>query len=132
MLQKEKNAVRPTAPHLDIYRWPITMLISILHRITGGALYFGTFFLAIWLASLAYSPECFAFLQMLYTSLIGKIIAFFYCLALMQHLASGLRHIICEHYTHLLGKEVSDKIAYMTFAFSIGATIIIWLIGYFY
>ena len=37
---------RPLSPHLTVYRWPITMVMSIVHRITGGALYFGTLLVA--------------------------------------------------------------------------------------
>ncbi|MBW0002482.1 MAG: succinate dehydrogenase, cytochrome b556 subunit, partial [Hyphomicrobiales bacterium] len=37
--------LRPLSPHLQVYRWPITMVMSIAHRITGAALYFGTLLL---------------------------------------------------------------------------------------
>ena len=43
----EMKASRPLSPHLFIYRWPVTMVMSILHRITGAALYVGTALLAI-------------------------------------------------------------------------------------
>ena len=50
---------RPLSPHLTIYRPPITMTMSIIHRITGGALYFGTVLVAWWLIAAASGPEYF-------------------------------------------------------------------------
>ena len=46
MSNADLKANRPLSPHLQIYRWPLTMAMSIAHRVTGGALYFGTLLLA--------------------------------------------------------------------------------------
>ena len=54
---------RPLSPHLQIYRPQINMVMSILHRITGAALYVGTVLLAGWLLAAATSPEYFAYRQ---------------------------------------------------------------------
>jgi len=51
---------RPLSPHLSVYKMTITMAMSIIHRITGAALYVGTVLLAIWLLAAALSPEAFA------------------------------------------------------------------------
>ena len=53
MTQPTVTRQRPLSPHMTIYRWPVTMTMSILHRVTGGALYFGTLLLAAWLISAA-------------------------------------------------------------------------------
>ena len=53
MTDTKRTAERPLSPHLGIYRMTITMLMSIVHRITGGALYFGTLLLAAWLLAVA-------------------------------------------------------------------------------
>ena len=50
---------RPLSPHLGIYRPMLTMMMSIVHRITGGALYFGTLLLAWWLIAAATGPEAY-------------------------------------------------------------------------
>ena len=51
---------RPTSPHLQIYRWTVTMTMSILHRMTGIANYAGMALLAIWLGSAGSAePEAF-------------------------------------------------------------------------
>ena len=49
-------ANRPLSPHLSIYRPMLTMLMSIAHRITGFALYFGTLLIAWWLLAAASGP----------------------------------------------------------------------------
>ena len=48
-----KSTERPLSPHLSIYRWPITMTLSILHRVTGVALSFGLVILVWWLVQAA-------------------------------------------------------------------------------
>ena len=54
---------RPLSPHLTVYRWPITMTMSILHRISGGALYFGMLLIAWWLMAAATSRQQFDFVN---------------------------------------------------------------------
>ena len=54
---------RPLSPHLQIYRWTLTMMLSIVHRATGIALYFGTLLLAWWLISAASGPTAYANVQ---------------------------------------------------------------------
>src|SRR3954453_14356873 len=51
---------RPLSPHLQIYRFMLTMMMSIVHRITGAALYFGTLLLAWWLIAAAAGPNAYA------------------------------------------------------------------------
>ncbi len=84
---------RPTSPHLTIYRWQITMVMSILHRATGLALAFGTVFLVAWLWAAAYSPDCFAWLHGFFGSFIGKIMMFGWTVAFYYHLLNGIRHL---------------------------------------
>ena len=54
---------RPLSPHIQIYRWTLTMMLSILHRATGVALYAGTVLLAWWLLAAATGPEAYAQVQ---------------------------------------------------------------------
>ena len=51
---------RPLSPHLQIYRPMLTMMMSIAHRITGAALYFGMLLLAWWLIAAASGPNAYA------------------------------------------------------------------------
>lgn len=84
---------RPISPHLTIYKPQITSVMSILHRITGLALVFGTIFLVWWLWAAAYSPVCFAGLHSFFGGFIGKIMLFGWSAAFYYHLLNGLRHL---------------------------------------
>jgi succinate dehydrogenase / fumarate reductase cytochrome b subunit len=88
---------RPTSPHLQIYTPLINMVMSILHRITGAALYFGTLLLAIWLLAAASGPDAYALVNGLIAgTIIGKLVLFGYTWALMHHMLGGLRHFIWD------------------------------------
>src|SRR3954452_21743273 len=87
---------RPLSPHLQVYRWPITMLMSILHRITGIALYGGTVLLAAWLLCTASGPVWFARGQSFVGTPIGLLILFRYTWALMRHMLGGIRHFVWD------------------------------------
>ena len=52
MSSAEAKTSRPLSPHIQIYHWYVTMVMSIAHRLTGGALYFGALLLAWWLVAL--------------------------------------------------------------------------------
>ena len=89
-----KAPTRPLSPHMQIYRWPLPMAMSILHRISGGALYVGTILLAYWLLSMALGPAAYEQAQQFFGSPLGLALLFVYTLALMQHLVGGIRHLI--------------------------------------
>ena len=46
MAETKAPAARPLSPHLQIYKPMLTMMMSIVHRVTGAALYFGALILA--------------------------------------------------------------------------------------
>ena len=64
---------RPISPHLQIYRPMLTMVMSIVHRITGAALYFGMLLLAWWLVAAAAGPNAYASVEWFMGSLIGQL-----------------------------------------------------------
>ncbi|MGY4424226.1 succinate dehydrogenase cytochrome b556 subunit/succinate dehydrogenase hydrophobic membrane anchor protein [Bradyrhizobium sp. JR6.1] len=72
------------------------MALSIVHRATGVALYFGTLLLAWWLIAAASGPTAYANVQAFTGSAIGKLIVFGYTWALMHHLCSGIRHFVWD------------------------------------
>ena len=129
MTQPTVTRQRPLSPHLSIYKPVITMTMSIVHRITGGALYFGTLLLAAWLISAAVSEECFNFVSALFSSWIGRLILFGYTWALLHHLAGGVRHLIWDTGAGL-EKHTASKIAWATVVFSVIATILVWVVAY--
>lgn len=63
MADAKSPADRPLSPHLQIYKPMLTMMMSIIHRITGAALYFGTLLLVWWLIAAATGPEYFDFVN---------------------------------------------------------------------
>lgn len=87
---------RPLSPHLQIYRPLINMVMSILHRITGAALYLGTALLAWWLIAAATGPQYFDFVNGLLGSLPGRLVLLGYTWALMHHMLGGIRHLIWD------------------------------------
>lgn len=121
---------RPLSPYVTICRWPITMAMSIAHRISGGALYFGTVFLVIWLAGVACGADALGRINGIYTSFIGRAVLFLYTLALVHHLVGGVRHLFWDIRTDLLEKHCASKVARATVFVSAVLTLVIWITGY--
>ncbi len=123
---RDARADRPLSPHLQIYAPLINMVMSILHRITGAALYFGTLLLAWWLIAAATSPEYFNYVSSWFASLPGKLILFGYTWALFHHMAGGLRHFLWD-----TGRgydlKVIDQLSWGTIATSLAVTALIWI-----
>lgn len=120
-------AERPLSPHLQIYRPMLTMMMSIVHRITGVALYFGTLLLVIWLVAAASSPAAFDTVNGLYGSWIGLLVLVGYSWALIHHALGGIRHFIWDTGAGF-GPEAREWIARATIGGSIGLTILLWII----
>ncbi|MEX0343416.1 MAG: succinate dehydrogenase, cytochrome b556 subunit [Rhizobiaceae bacterium] len=120
---------RPLSPHLSIYKPIPTMVMSILHRMTGAALYFGTLLVAWWLIAAATSQSAFETANWFFGSIIGRLILFGYTWALMHHMLGGIRHLIWDTGA-LFDKETSTKLAWATLTGSIVLTILIWIAGY--
>ena len=87
---------RPLSPHLQIYTPLINMIMSIVHRITGVALYFGTLLLAWWLTAAATGPAYFNYVNGIFGSVPGRVVLFGYTWALMHHMLGGLRHFVWD------------------------------------
>ncbi|MCA8898845.1 MAG: succinate dehydrogenase, cytochrome b556 subunit [Hyphomonas sp.] len=88
---------RPLSPHLQVWRFHATMAASITHRITGSALYFGTFLIAAWLLTLATgSSDIYAIMQAVIDSWFGKIVLYLWAVAVLFHFANGIRHLLWD------------------------------------
>ena len=87
---------RPLSPHLQIYKWQWTMVLSILHRATGIALSAGTIILVVWLLALAGGPAQYFQLQQFLTSIPGYVLLIGWTWALFYHLANGVRHLVWD------------------------------------
>src|SRR5579864_7450191 len=84
---------RPLSTHLQVYRWQLTSVLSILHRFSGVALSAGTILLVWWLVAAAQGPLPYAGVQHFLGSLIGRILLFLWSVALYYHLCNGIRHL---------------------------------------
>ena len=91
-----KSDTRPLSPHLQIYSLQINMLMSIVHRITGAALYFGTIILVVWLLAMATGRGNYDMVTGLMKTIPGMIVMFGYTWALIHHALGGIRHLLWD------------------------------------
>ncbi len=119
---------RPLSPHLQIYRLPLTAIISITHRATGVAITVGMLYLVTWLMGIAAGPDQFQNTQSFIDSFFGRLLLFFWSFALFFHFVHGIRHLMWD-----IGKtferEKLDKIAFVELGASIGLTLFVWTIS---
>ena len=105
------------------------MALSVVHRATGIALYFGTLLFVWWLVAAASGPAAYAHVQAFSGSIIGRLIAFGYTWALVHHALSGVRHLVWDLG---YGFKPSER-EWLTWAALIGGiviTIVLWVIAY--
>jgi succinate dehydrogenase / fumarate reductase cytochrome b subunit len=120
---------RPLSPHLSIYTPMLTMMMSIVHRVTGASLYFGTLLLVWWLVAAASGPNAYSRVQWFMGTFIGRLILFGYTWALIHHMLGGIRHLIWDT-GHGFGPIEREWLARANLAGSIVLTIVLWVIGY--
>ena len=125
-----RSRPRPLSPHLTIYRWPITMVASIVHRLTGMALAAGTLFLAWWLIAAASGPDAYDGFVGFAESALGRLILFGFVWSLAFHLLNGIRHLFWD-----IGMGYKVPTARLTaaiaFALSLAIAIGVFALGYF-
>ena len=119
---------RPMSPHLTVWRWHITMATSILHRATGVALYGGALIAAAWAVSLAGGPESYATFMTLMGSPLGRLVMFGLTVAILFHLANGIRHLIWD-LGHGLEIKSANSSSITILAFTAVATLVVWFLA---
>jgi succinate dehydrogenase / fumarate reductase, cytochrome b subunit len=127
MAETNARAARPLSPHMQIYRSTLTMMMSIMHRITGFGLYFGMLLLAWWLIS-ASGPNGYARFEAFAGSWIGRLILFGYTWALIHHMLGGIRHLIWDT-GRGLGPNEREWLVTANLIGAIVITLILWGIG---
>ncbi len=120
---------RPLSPHLQVYKPMLTMTMSIMHRVTGSALYFGMVLVACWLLAAASGAEQFNMVQSIYGSWIGRLILFGFTWALIHHMLGGLRHLVWDTGRGFELPTV-EMMAKLNLAGSIVLTILLWIVAY--
>ncbi len=116
---------RPISPHLSVWRWHVTMLSSILHRVTGMGLYGAAILFAVWLMAAAAGPEYYAPVQTFLVTPIGGLMLYLIVAALAFHLANGIRHLVFDTGAGLQPSD-ADTSAWFAILFAIAAPIGLW------
>jgi len=118
---------RPLSPHLQIYRWTITMAMSIVHRATGIANYAGMALLVLWLGAAAWGQEPLNLVNDIYGSWFGQLVLFGFTWSLIHHMLGGIRHFIWDF---IIGMEPGQRemLAWANLVLSIVLTLLVWTI----
>lgn len=128
-MANDKSAARPLSPHLQIYRPMLTMMMSIMHRITGIGLYFGIVLLVWWLTAASISESYFDFVQGFFGHWFGRLVLFGFNWALIHHALGGLRHLLWDT-GRGFDLNLIEWLARANLAGSIVLTLLLWVIGY--
>ncbi len=128
-MSHQPEAKRPLSPHLQIYRPMLSMMMSIMHRITGVALFFGTILLVWWFSAAAISDDYFNLVQGFWGHWLGRLMLFGFTWALIHHALGGLRHFIWD-----MGKGFDlmtvETLVKANLIGSVVLTVLLWVIGY--
>ena len=118
----------PLSPHLQIYRWHISSLLSITHRISGIINLLGLILMFIWLLVLSLGENNYELFLIMINSFLGKFILVGFTWSMSFHLLSGIRHLVWD-----LGYGFEIKTANISgiivIIFSLVFTVIFWLFG---
>jgi len=122
------DSKNPLSPHLQIYKWQISSLVSISHRITGILNLLGLIFISSWISSAGLGENLFECFSILLKSFVGKFILIGFIWSMSFHLLSGIRHFFWD-----LGYGYEIKTANLSGIIvilgSLILTIILWMIG---
>ena len=122
----EAKRPRPLSPHLQIYRWPVTMATSITHRATGIALYMGAILLTWFLVALAMGEDAYAMFSAMASSWFGTLVLLGYTWALIYHLLNGVRHLHWDAGGNFENAS-AERSGILVFVFSVLFTAAVWL-----
>jgi len=120
-------SARPLSPHLSIYRFTLTMTMSIVHRATGIALYGGTLLLVLWLVAAAIGGAVFEGVNWLFGSWLGFLVLFGYTWVLFHHMLGGVRHFVWDR-TIGMDPAGREMIVRLQLGASILLTLIVWAV----
>ena len=115
-----KSADRPISPHLQVYRWQLTSVLSILHRAAGIVLSAGAILLVWWLVAAASGPDAYEGVANFLGSWIGLLLLFGWTAALFYHLCNGIRHLVWD-----TGQALDLKSTYLGGWLVVGGTAVL-------
>ena len=116
----------PISPHLQIYRWHISSLLSITHRIAGVINLLALILMFFWLLGLSFGESNYELFLLIINSFFGKFILIGFTLSMSFHILSGIRHLVWD-----LGYGLEIKTANISgiivIIFSLATTTLFWL-----
>ena len=116
--QRPVAHARPLSPHMIIYRWPVTMMTSITHRITGVGLSLGAVILAWWLVCISNGPEGWQSFHAIWDTPLGLLLLFGLTWSLVYHFLNGVRHLAWD-LGYGFDKREAERNSVIIFALSI-------------
>jgi len=120
------DSKNPLSPHLQIYRWHVSSLLSITHRISGVINLLALILIFFWLLALSLGESNYELLLLLINSFVGKFVLIGFTWSMSFHILSGIRHLVWD-----LGYGFEIKTANISglivIVFSLFSTVIFWL-----
>ena len=121
----EKN---PLSPHLQIYRWHLSMILSITHRIIGVVNSVAIILICLWTISLFFGEENYEIIKNLFQSFFGKLLIISLSWSFSFHILSEIRHLIWD-LGYGFDLKISKITGIVTIIGSLALTILIYLLG---
>ena len=118
----------PLSPHLQIYRWHISSLLSITHRIVGVVNSIAIILICLWTVSLLFGEENYEIIKVLFQSLFGKLLITSLSWSFSFHILSEIRHLIWD-LGYGFDLKISKITGIVTIIGSLALTILIYLLG---
>ena len=121
----EKN---PLSPHLQIYRWHLSMILSITHRIIGVVNSVAMILICLWTISLLFGEENYEIIKILFQSFFGKLLITSLSWSFSFHILSEIRHLIWD-LGYGFDLKISKITGVITIIGSLALTVLIYLFG---
>ena len=123
-----KDNQNPLSPHLQIYRWHISSLLSITHRISGVINLLALILIFFWLLVLSLGESNYELFLLIINSFLGKFILIGFTWSMSFHLLSGIRHLVWDlgYGFEIKTANISGIIVIIS---SLALTVIFWLFG---
>ena len=122
------DSKNPLSPHLQIYRWHISSLLSITHRISGIVNLLALILIFFWLVVLSFSENNYELFLILINSFFGKFILIGFTWSMIFHVLSGIRHLFWDlgYGFEIKTANISGIIVIIS---SLVLTVIFWLLA---
>lgn len=125
-VRQPNGRVTPLSPHLQTWRWHVTMAASILFRVTIGAASVAAIFVLAWIAAAAFGPEAYARFIACAGSPLGLVIAIGLTLVLFSFLLNGGRHLINDNGAGLDVKS-ANLMSWVAILGPVALTVLFWI-----